>query len=92
MEFTINVARHVATAGLYIFAKRNDIYEQLSQMDASSAEILEAPVEWSQGEKDWRMFVTRPLEEDFAKQNYTTYFDWFMKEALALRKIVGKCK
>ena len=92
VEFTINVARHVATAGLYIFAKRNDIYEQLSQMDASSSEVLEAPVEWSQGEKDWRMFVSRPLAKDFEQQNYTTYFDWFMKEALALRGIVGKCK
>lgn len=38
------------------------------------------------------MFVSRPLEKDFEQQNYTAYFDWFMKEALALRGIVGKCK
>ncbi len=87
IEFTINTSRRRATAGLYIFAKRRDLYDGLKDRASELESQLGQSIEWSEGEKDARMLVSRKLEKDFDDKNYTAYYDWFMKEAVILKKI-----
>lgn len=87
VEFTINTSRKRATAGLYIFAKRRDLYDSLKDRSAEIENELGASVKWSEGEKDARMLVSRKLEKDFDDKNYKAYYDWFMQEAVILKKI-----
>jgi len=89
VEFTINTSRHRATAGLYV-AKGKDWYRQLKDNQDTIEKELGASIEWSEGEKDGRMLLTKELDAAFDRKEYKTYFDWFMEKALLLKKIANQ--
>ena len=89
VEFTINTSRHRATAGLYV-AKGKDWYRQLKDNQDTIEKELGASIEWSEGEKDGRMLLTKELDAAFDRKEYKNYFDWFMEKALLLKKIANQ--
>lgn len=82
-------SRHRATAGLYV-AKGKDWYRQLKDNQDTIEKELGASIEWSEGEKDGRMLLTKELDAAFDRKEYKTYFDWFMEKALLLKKIANQ--
>lgn len=88
VEFTINTSRNRATAGLYV--KEKDWYEQLKDNEAAIEKELDAPIEWSEGEKNGRMIIIKPFSADFGKKDYKAYFDWFMEKGILMKKIANQ--
>lgn len=89
VEFTINTSRHRAIAGLYV-AKGKDWYRQLKDNQDAIEKELGASIEWSEGEKDGRMLLTKDFDAAFDKKEYKPYFEWFMEKALLLKKIANQ--
>lgn len=88
VEFTINTSRNRATVGLYV--KEKDWYQQLKDNEAAIEKELDAPIEWSEGEKNGRMIIIKPFSADFGKKDYKAYFDWFMEKGILMKKIANQ--
>lgn len=88
VEFTINTSRNRATVGLYV--KEKDWYQQLKDNEAAIEKELDAPIEWSEGEKNGRMLIIKPFSADFGKKDYKAYFDWFMEKGILMKKIADQ--
>ena len=89
VEFTINTFKHRATVGLYL-SNVKELYNQLKLDESTIMQEVGEPIEWSEGEKDGRMLLTKKLNADFNQKKYTDYFDWFMQKAILLKEIAKR--
>lgn len=89
VEFTINTFKHRATVGPYL-SNVKELYNQLKLDESTIMQEVGEPIEWSEGEKDGRMLLTKKLNADFNQKKYTDYFDWFMQKAILLKEIAKR--